>query len=297
MEMANGEESRGRTVKSPVTANRTSTSHHLSVSAAEEQDVEPDAFPDEQANVLTVLVKMSDEQRVPFHSAASRTFSNGSIDSKSIMTDSEKPSPEGTESPVVNGTDSIAASAGRASPDKSQSHERDRQSSAEMQFFWVKDQDVTVDNLPTGLNSEPYVQLRFKALDQRDHAATGTCPYDLDVLYQFWCHFLLRNFNNRMYSEFKYYANEDANERHNLSGLHNLLRFYAQALNSHNPIRERVVKDYVTLVKNEHPKLEGAAFKQLRSAWRNGALNLKNRKKLSDHLDADFKAQLDRTET
>ncbi|KAI7111520.1 hypothetical protein KC343_g6051, partial [Hortaea werneckii] len=92
---------------------------------------------------------------------------------------------------------------------------------------------------------------------------------------------------------FRYYATEDGKERHNVTGMQNLVKFYAQALLSHNPIRDRLVRDYVELVKTEPTKLEGTAFKNLRAAWRNGALNLKNRKKLSDLVDESLKERLE----
>ena len=302
-EMLNGEETRGRAAKSPIHETSVSPSKQNLSGAADGSENEPDAFPDEQASVLTVVIKMS-PQRIPFHSAASRTFSNGSIDSRSILSEIEKPA-EARPEVTLNG-DSHAkrsdSSSGlgltrHMSPSNARSSERSPKD-PELHVYWVKEQDkdMPVEQLPSGLTSEPYVQLRLKALEQRNQAATGTCPYDLDVLYQFWCHFLIRNFNNRMYTEFQYYANEDAKERHNFTGLQNLVKFYSQSLSSHNPIRDRVVKDYVELVKNEPAELKNAAFKELRGAWRNGALNLKNRKKLADIVSEVLKEKLDKTE-
>ena len=162
-----------------------------------------------------------------------------------------------------------------------------------MTLLWVKDKEMPQEKPPHDSTLEPYISLRNKALSQRQQAATGTCPYDLDVLYQFWSHFLIRNFNRKMYREFKGYAINDGAERHTVVGLQNLVQFYAKALESGNPIRDRVVKDYVDLVNSEPPILQGLAFKQLRQAWRNGALNLKNRKKLADIVDDKLKARLE----
>ena len=143
------------------------------------------------------------------------------------------------------------------------------------------------------MTPEPYIHLRHRALDQRNQAATGACPYDLDVLYQFWSHFLIRNFNNSMYAEFKHYATQDAKDRASFTGQQNLVKYYDQALNSQNQISARVVKDYVELVKSDTPKPDNSAFKHLRAAWRNGALNLRNRKKLADILDPALKEALE----
>ena len=297
-EMANGEEMRGRAAKSPIhESNMPSPSEETLVGTPEMSESEPEAFPDEQAAVLTVVVRTS-EQRAPFHNAASRTFSNGSIDSRSVFPEIQKPADSKPQTStngetLVNGSENANKLnlSRQVSPNKAHPNER------APGILWVKNQDWPLENLPEDLTPVPYEHLRQKAMTERREAATGNCPYDLDVLYQFWCHFLLRNFNSRMYTEFKSMANEDATQRLNVTGLQNLLQFYSKSLASNNPIRERVVKDYVELVKNEPSKLEGMAFKQLRSAWRNGALNLKNRKKLADILDEQLKESLDRVDS
>ena len=296
-EMLDGEEARGRAAKPPIHDSSTSPSKQPFAGVVDANDTEDDAFPDHQASILTVVVR-TNEPKAPYHSAASRTFSDGSIDSRSILSETQQP----TETPsrmgrdiLTNGTTNTLSLSRQASSNTTRSSERGVAADTDLAFLWMKDQDMPVEFLPPNSNPEPYVQLRLKALDQRNHAATGTCPYDLDVLYQFWCHFLLRNFNNRMYSEFKHFAHEDARERHNATGLQNLLRYYSRSLLSQKDhIRDRVCKDYVELVKSEPPLLEGAAFKQLRSAWRNGALFLKNRKKLADIVDEQLKERLDK---
>lgn len=291
----NGEESRGRAAKSPIHETPVSPLTPSINSTVDEADLEPDAFPDSQAELLTVVVKMSQPtQRPPQVSLSSRTFSNGSIDAHTIMGDGE-------EQAVVNGTDSRLSAVAvprRPSPNKPRSGER-TSSNSELEVRevrWVKDQEVTSTKVRDELTSEPYLQLRAKALDQRSHAATGTCPYDMDVLYQFWCHFLIRNFNNNMYTEFMTLANEDAKQRHNLTGMQNLLKFYDHSFRSKNTIRNRIVQDYVKLVKNEPAELQSAVFKQLRAAWRDGAISLKNRKKLLDLVDKKFADQLEKLE-
>lgn len=168
-------------------------------------------------------------------------------------------------------------------------------STRDVSVFWIKDNDKPVGTLPSDLTPEPYVQLRHKALDQRSRAASGKCPYDLDVLYQFWSHFLIRNFNYSMYSDFKHLAGEDAAERDSIIGRRNLAKYYNQALNSSNQMPLRVAKDYVTFIKTEvqNANDNSPAFKALHRAWRDGALNLRNRKRLSDLLDNELRVRLE----
>lgn len=96
-----------------------------------------------------------------------------------------------------------------------------------------------------------------------------------------------------MYSEFRQLASSDTTQRHNDTGISNLIKYYSESLSSQIPIRDNVAKDYVELVKSESSNADRPAFKQLRAAWRNGALNLKNRKKLGDLLDSSIKSELD----
>lgn len=96
------EESRGRQPRfahhressnvSPLTNGHPSTT---------EASGEPDKFPSSQIEGLTVVVRKHDLRGgAPFHSASSRTFSNGSIDSRSIMEEVSKPQVQASK---VNG--------------------------------------------------------------------------------------------------------------------------------------------------------------------------------------------------
>ncbi|KAM0723237.1 hypothetical protein Q7P37_001437 [Cladosporium fusiforme] len=282
-----GEEMRGRAQKSPAFD---SNAHNAFVSNGT-ANAEPDVFPDYKLEQLTVCVRLS-SRRVPYHNSAARTFSNGSIDQKSIPGEISKQStqtqPKTNGEAVANGVASPVPSR-PTSPSTTGSPERP----AGVAVFWIKDTEHPVGTLPSDLTPEPYVQLRLKAFEQRNHAATGTCPYDLKVLYQFWSHFLIRNFNNRMYSEFKYYADADAKDRVSFEGHKNLIKYYGEAVGSANPIPARVIKDYVELVKAEGLKSDSTAFKSLQAAWRNNALNLRNRKLLDESIDDALKAKLE----
>jgi la-related protein 1 len=159
-------------------------------------------------------------------------------------------------------------------------------------LYWVKGKDAPVDSLPLDSTYEFYTHLRFKALEQRDAAAHGSCPYDMDVLYQFWSHFLIRNFNLQMYQEFRHFAFEDARRGSDI-GLTNLIKYYGESLlSTQSLIRESVARHYVELV-NSETAAHRPAFRQLRSAFRNGALDPRNRQRIGELLDADLRASLE----
>lgn len=103
-EMLNGEEIRGRQTKSPIHDGVVSPTDATVNGSPEDQSNEEDAFPNQQIAALTVIVKSHVEpaQRAPYHTAASRTFSNGSIDSRSIFDEIQR-FDEQNSRPVTNG--------------------------------------------------------------------------------------------------------------------------------------------------------------------------------------------------
>lgn len=160
--------------------------------------------------------------------------------------------------------------------------------------FWVKDKETPIDSLPNNVTHESYHVFRANAFQQREQSELGICHRDMDILYQFWSHFLIRNFNTRMYEEFRRMSFDDANKRNSMVGMTNLVQYYDESMLGQKIISDNIAHDFVDLVKSEGSSKEKPAFDKLRAAWRNGATNMKNRKKIGSIIDADLKAQLER---
>lgn len=159
--------------------------------------------------------------------------------------------------------------------------------------MWVKGQRQQALVSP-GNSEELYSSFRARALKIREVSAPGETHPDMKLLYEFWSHFLCRNFNATMYSEFRKYAVEDA-ESNAPSGMENLINYYAEILNS----KKKVIPDvlamhYVDLVKKELMSGPRPGLEKLRSSWRDGALDMKSRKRIDNLVDSQLREELER---
>ncbi|KAL8937665.1 MAG: hypothetical protein Q9216_004317 [Gyalolechia sp. 2 TL-2023] len=261
-------------------------------------------FTDEQVDLLMIVVRkpLNHPTHIspPFHTASSRTFSNGSIDGRTINDELARFN-KGEKFGGVNGdvsSDMRSAESRKAqrprSPFPVASPSRRPNHVVSPPVFWVKDKDTPIDSLPEDLTHEPYNTFRRNALLQRERTPGGSCHYDMDILYQFWSHFLIRNFNSRMYQEFRQTAFEDAEKHGSNVGLKNLVQYYNESILSQKVVSDPIATDFLDLVKSESTMEERPAFDKLRAAWRNGAFNMKNRKKLDSMIDASLKTELER---
>ena len=138
---------------------------------------------------------------------------------------------------------------------------------------------------------EEYASLRDLAFSQRtqNHFDGALVP-----LYPLWAEFLStpNQFNVGMYEDFKTWAIEDE-ERGNDNGKQHLVKFYDAMLNSRATMSERIANDIVEIARRESG-VNRPTWLKLRAAWRNGATNLKTRKRLSDLLTQEEQGELDR---
>ena len=99
-----------------------------------------------------------------------------------------------------------------------------------------------------------------------------------------------------MYQEFRQTAFEDASHHQSSVGLDNLIQYYDASILSEKVISDEIAQDFVDLVRTEalgKSSKTRPAFDRLRAAWRNGAFNMKNRKKIDNVLDAGLKGELE----
>ncbi|TAQ87937.1 hypothetical protein B7494_g3742 [Chlorociboria aeruginascens] len=231
------------------------------------------------------------KSKTTFHPASSRTFSNGSIDGRSLAEELFDDHRQGRSSNGSRGTEPSPEDFRRSrSPFSPLSPAHCMNGPPVM---WVKGQKhqapVSEDN-----TAEAYRSFRARALRHRESSSSNEIHSDMKLLYEFWSHFLCRNFNHKMYHEFRNLASEDA-RTNSLTGITNLIAYYDEVLNNKKKvIPETLAQHYIDLVKSESTNSERPGFAKLRTAWRNGALDMKSRKRIDNLVDPQLRKDLER---
>ncbi|KAI9819735.1 MAG: hypothetical protein M1826_001088 [Phylliscum demangeonii] len=276
-----------------VRASSVSEVHRAAVRAAGRNG--DDAFSNGEMEGLVIVVRYQSGAPKLDHAsrralAPSRTFSNGSIDRKTIA-DVLGDAPAGFAGRRPNGSGE-GSSSHEPTTTPGPTFVGDGPPLPAPQVFWMKDHESPVESVPRGVLHESYTSFRVHALQERE-TSLDEAPYrDMDVLYQFWSHFLVRNFNTLMYLEFHTLALGDFRYRNSDVGMTNLVQYYDVALNGPKVIADIVARHLVELVEEEESAVP-MVLPTLSAAWRNGAMNLKNRKKIEDRISPGLRARLE----
>ncbi|KAL1958588.1 hypothetical protein VTO42DRAFT_4185 [Malbranchea cinnamomea] len=262
--------------------------------------VDESSFPDEQIENLVIVVRKpgvsSPTTQSPLLIPSFRSVSSGFVDGYQAaggtvtperrISHSSREAQSFSEKSNVQPTTNLTSAPSVRSSESPTSH---------ASTFWLKCNDKPIESLSTDLVHESYNAFRTKTLEKRLSTPATERLLDMDVLYQFWSHFLVRNFNSKMYNEFKSLAFDDLSSRKSDIGLKHLIKFYDAALSTSSlVISDEVARDVVDLARSELNEKEKPVFRRLRSAWRNGAFNLRSRKKIDGIIDDRLRTELEK---
>ncbi len=155
-------------------------------------------------------------------------------------------------------------------------------------FYSKEGEQTPIPPVKPGQYFVSYNALHDSSLKQREQGIEGA----MKPMYSFWANFLVDKFNNGMYSEFKRLAEADLKED-DAAGIEHLMSYYRGALKSSAALSEHVALDLVSSLREEKDA-NRPVFKMMRIAWRDGALNLKTRKRIGDLLRDEEKAEFDK---
>jgi hypothetical protein len=279
---------RSSSIPAPPSVRQTVNGHHRQVSHG---DIEEELFPDE--HIAQINIRMQPR----FYSGQQMTASfPNATEASSQESGDAKEGANGVDGQEQSGIPSLRGGAGSPQQFAQISHvsvgfpNATPAGDGSSIIYFAKDGQET--HLPPprhGQYDQTYQSLHDVAFQQRQHGVEGA----LEPLYSFWSDFLVDKFNVGMYQEFKTAATNDL-QQGNGSGMSHLVQYYGKLLGGPIPVSERLAADMVNLLREEKGE-DRALFHALRTAWRNGATNMKTIKRLGEVLTAEEKAELDKS--
>jgi len=157
-------------------------------------------------------------------------------------------------------------------------------------IHWIaKDAVFAGSEFPENAHCELYTDVHDRALAKGTSAAMDYLP----ILYEFWSHYLVRNFDEQMFEEFQRLSKEDEELELGDIGMRNLIKFYDANLRSIWPVRKIVLNGLISLVAWEkQQKNSQAAFECLKSAWKRNDLHPKTRRRIDETLEQKWRIAL-----